>query len=52
MAPESLYDNVYSVKSDIWSFGILMWEVVTLGKIILQDFCGYARNCLPTFDNF
>ena len=40
MAPESLYDNVYSVKSDIWSFGILMWEVVTLGKIMLQDFCG------------
>jgi len=32
MAPESLYDNVYSVKSDIWSFGILMWEVVTLGS--------------------
>ena len=38
MAPESLYDNVYSVKSDIWSFGILMWEVVTLGKIIKLEF--------------
>ncbi|XP_061709558.1 uncharacterized protein LOC133519566 [Cydia pomonella] len=32
MAPEALLYNVYSHSTDVWAFGITLWEIVTLGS--------------------
>jgi serine/threonine protein kinase len=29
MAPECFLKNEYSIKTDVWSFGVVLWEIAT-----------------------
>lgn len=37
MPSEAVQDDDFSTKSDVWSFGVLMWEVFTLGEMPYAD---------------
>ncbi|CAH1246160.1 MERTK [Branchiostoma lanceolatum] len=41
MAIESLIEGVYSCKSDMWGFGVVLWEIATLGGTPYPEVCGY-----------
>ncbi|CAB4065285.1 FGFR1 [Lepeophtheirus salmonis] len=32
MAPEAFFQNFYSTQSDVWSYGILLWEIANYGE--------------------
>lgn len=56
-APEGLAYNKFSTKSDVWAFGILLWEIATYGMspypgVELTDVyhmleSGYRMECPP-----
>ncbi|XP_071504273.1 vascular endothelial growth factor receptor 1-like [Diadema antillarum] len=59
MAPESIFDKVFTVYSDVWSYGVFMWECFALGGspypgvVVDEEFykrlkSGY-RMCAPDY---
>lgn len=41
MAPESLKDGVFSSYSDVWSYGVVLWEMVTFAS---QPYQGLSND--------
>ncbi|XP_073432080.1 tyrosine-protein kinase FRK [Dendrobates tinctorius] len=47
-APEAIRKNEFSVKSDVWSFGILLYEITAYGKMPYPGMTG--RQALEKLD--
>ncbi|XP_060088521.1 tyrosine-protein kinase JAK3 [Heteronotia binoei] len=46
-APESLADNIFSQESDVWSFGIVLYELFTYGSKISEEFLCMMGHSKP-----
>lgn len=45
LAIESMTDNLYSSLSDVWAFGVVLWEICTLGidSFLLVSINGFIQ---------
>ena len=46
MSPESLRDSVFSSASDVWAYGVVLWEMVTLAE---QPYQGLSNDEVLNF---
>uniref|UniRef100_A0A7N8WKG8 Tyrosine-protein kinase receptor n=1 Tax=Mastacembelus armatus TaxID=205130 RepID=A0A7N8WKG8_9TELE len=46
MSPESLKDGVFTTMTDVWSFGVVLWEIATLAE---QPYQGMSNEQVLRF---
>lgn len=50
MAPEALQYHIFSTETDMWAFGIVLWEIASGGeKIILELNLRFIEGNVPNF---
>src|SRR6218665_490744 len=58
MAPESLQKMIFTPKTDVWSYGVVLWEIMSLGKqpykgipdeLVKELICGPTKLQSPPY---
>ncbi|OQV12843.1 Tyrosine-protein kinase Mer [Hypsibius exemplaris] len=52
LAPECFERSHYSTKSDVWSFGVVIWEILTRGEVPYEALLGGSANLVLRLKRF